>query len=257
MRRIGFTITELLVTTAIVATLIGLLAPALSGVASSSRSMNCQSNLRQITIAAQSYATMYSAYPAALRFEQVNGVMHRVAWDWVTTMSNQLVGPGPIWSFTDNPDEVQQCPECRVQATYSGDPFTGYNYNTAFIGAEATFPQLGWSNIRNGVPIHACRRSSLCAMFGDGGWKAGANKFMRSPIIIDASGIEVTSSTFYGGGQSFRHDDRTNIAFVDGHIGSSNTPCRGKLATAALLNDIMKFPENGFLSDDAAAYDPR
>jgi prepilin-type processing-associated H-X9-DG protein/prepilin-type N-terminal cleavage/methylation domain-containing protein len=257
MRRNGVTMTELLVVMAALALLIGLLAPALSGVAAGSRSSNCQSNLRQITMAAQNYATMYDSFPAALRFEQVNGAYQRFAWDWVTTLSNQLVGPGPIWAFTDNPDRVQQCPDCMTESTYSGDPFTGYNYNTSFIGAEATFPQLGWANIRNGVPIHACRRTSSCAIFGDGGWKGGANKFMRSPVTFDDNGNEVTSPVHYGGGQAFRHRDWTNVAFLDGHVGSKNQPRKGKLATPNMLDQIMDYPGNGFLTEDAAAYDPR
>jgi prepilin-type N-terminal cleavage/methylation domain-containing protein/prepilin-type processing-associated H-X9-DG protein len=256
MRR-GFTIVEILVTIAIAAVLIGLLAPALSGVGASSRSANCQSNLRQIAVATQNYAAMYDSFPAALRFEMVDGVFHRIAWDWETTMSNQLVGPGPIWAFTDHPDHVHQCPDCATESTYSGDPFTGYNYNTNFIGAEATFPQVGWDNIRKGVPIHACRRSSLCALFGDGGWKGGANKFMRSPFIIDDNGNQITSSVYYGGGQAFRHRGYANVVYLDGHSATINRPCAGKLATDSMLDEIMDFPANGFLSDDLAAYDPR
>jgi type II secretory pathway pseudopilin PulG len=253
MRRTGFTITELLVLIAAVSLLIGLLAPALSSAGAASRASQCQSNLRQLSIAAHRYSTIYDAYPAALRFESTNGVLHRVAWDWITTLSNQFVGPGPLWAMTDHPGQVHQCPDCNESATYSGDPFTGYNYNTSFIGAEALFGQIGWIGIRARVPIHQCRRASQCAMFGDGGWKSGANKFMRAPLNVEQFAL----GTIYVGGQAFRHRRHTQIAFIDGHIGSSNRPCEGQLATPALLAQSMVFPANGFLSDDNATYDPR
>jgi prepilin-type N-terminal cleavage/methylation domain-containing protein/prepilin-type processing-associated H-X9-DG protein len=253
MKRYGFTITELLMVIAAISLLIGLLAPALSSVGAASRASHCQSNLRQLAVAAQRYTTIYDANPAALRFESNNGVLHRIAWDWITTISNQYVGPGPLWAMTDHPGQVHQCPDCHESATYSGDPFTGYNYNTSFIGAEASFGQLGWNGIRKGVPLHQCRRASQCAMFGDGGWKSGANKFMRAPMNQEGFLL----STIYAGGQAFRHDARAQIAFIDGHIAATNKPFQGALATPNLLSQTMSFPNNGFLSQEDQAYDPR
>lgn len=253
MRRAAFTITELLVVIAVTSAVVGLLVPALSSVSAGGRLGRCQSNLRQMSIAAQSYAAAFDAYPAAIRYESVNGVFQRIAWDWVTTFSNQLISPGPLWGFTDHPGEVQQCPDCNAPSTFGGDPFTGYNYNTSFIGAEAPFPLTGWDAVRHGVPPHACARASQCAMFGDGGWKGGANKFMRGPKNSEGLPLNV----IYGGGQAFRHRSCTNIAFIDGHVSAAQTPYQGKLATPANLNQIMDFPNNGFLSQNDWMYDPR
>lgn len=253
MRNRGFTIVELLVVIGVLALLIGILAPALAGVGAGGRSMRCQSNLRQMAIAAQNYAAVYDAYPAAIRFENVNGTFERIAWDWVTTFSNQLISPGPLWAFSNNPDDVQQCPDCNSSATFGGDPYTGYNYNTSFIGGEAPFPLTGWDHVRRGVPPFACRRASQCAIFGDGGWKGGANKFMRAPG--NSEGISL--AILYGGGQAFRHGHATNVAFIDGHVSSVNQAHQGALATPGNLAQIMDFPTNGFLSEDDRAYDPR
>ena len=253
MRRPAFTITELLVVIAIGGMMIGLLVPAFASVAEGSRSARCQANLRQMAIAAQNYAAAFDAYPAAIRYENVNGVFERIAWDWVTTFSNQLISPGPLWAFTDNPGEVQQCPDCNSHSTFGGDPFTGYNYNTSHIGAEAPFPMTGWDAVRHGVPPHACARASQCAMFGDGGWKGGANKFMRGPA--NSEGLPL--SAIYSGGQAFRHRSSTNLAFIDGHIGAMKNPCKGSLATPENLSQLMDFPNNGFLSENDRMYDPR
>lgn len=249
----GFTIVELLVVIAVISLIVGLLVPAMSSARATSRSAKCQLNLKQMAIAAQNYAAIYDAWPAAIRYENKNGVFQRVAWDWVTTFSNQVVSPGPLWAFTDNPDEVQQCPDCNLASTFGGDPFTGYNYNTTYIGAEAPFPLTGWKSIRKGVPPHACARSSSCAMFGDGAWKGGANKFMRAPLNSEHQSLGI----IYSGGQAFRHARWSNVAFVDGHVGSLNKPHAGALATPANLDQKMDYPRNGFLSDDDRLYDPR
>ncbi len=253
MRRRAFTLVEALVAIAVIALLVGLLAPALSSVGANSRSLRCQSNLRQMAAAAHNYAALYEAFPPALLYERRSGTIHRVAWDWVTSFNDELISPGPLWSFTNNPGDVQQCPDFHGSATYSSDPHTGYNYNTSYIGAESPSMFLpGWSHARRGVPPHACSRGDRCAMFGDGGWKSGANKFMRAPLQQEWS-LDV----LYGGGQAFRHMHSTNIAFVDGHIGAANTPHKGKHATQELLDQIMDFPRNGFLSDDDSFYNPR
>lgn len=52
----GFTLIELLVVVAIIAILIGVLLPALSGSRESARTLQCKSNLRQLVLAANSYS---------------------------------------------------------------------------------------------------------------------------------------------------------------------------------------------------------
>lgn len=251
--RVGMTLMELLVVIGVLTMLVGLLVPSISAVASHGRSMRCQSNLRQMAAASQSYAAVWDAWPAAIRFEQKHGQFRRVAWDWVTTFSGQLISAGPLWGYSTNPGDVQQCPEFDGHSTFDGDPQTGYNYNTSYLGGEAPFPSLGWAHLRRGVSPSGCRRACSCAMFGDGGWKSGANKFMRAPLNPEGHALSVT----YGGGQAFRHRHETNIAHVDGHVGSVGRAHRGQLQTSSLLSQFMAFPRNGFLSDDDASYDPR
>src|ERR1043165_4259797 len=181
MRKSAFTIVELLVVMAIAALLIGLLVPALASVASSGRSARCQLNLKQMAVAAQNYAAMYDAFPCAVRYEKVNGVFRNVDWDWVSTNTHQIIGPGALWGYTDNPGEVLQCPD-YVGPSNFGEEFTGYNYNTGFIGGEGQAPFLGWKYVRPGIPPHACNRAGQCAMFGDAGRKSQSNKYMRGPL---------------------------------------------------------------------------
>lgn len=249
----GFTLVELIVVIGIVVLLLGLLMPALGGIKAAGRSTQCVSNLRQMSLASQSYAAVYDVFPVALRFEQRDGLLVQVAWDWVTTMGGELIEPGPLWSFGNNPDSVQQCPEYHGSANYSGDPFTGYNYNTTYIGGEAPFPNVGFKPVRWGVKPHACQRSSQTAMFGDGGYSSGANKFMRAPLNSE----DYDLTTIYAGTQAFRHTGSTNVVYIDGHVGSVQHARKGKFATAQLIEEIMDYPDNGFLSNDDSAYNPQ
>lgn len=249
----GFTIVEVLTVIGVIALSLGLLAPALSSARAGGRRVRCQLNLKQMATAAQSYAALYDVFPLAIRYDNSSGSFRNIAWDWVTSFDQHTLAPGSLWNFTSNPGEVQQCPDFQRSSNAGGEQYTGYNYNTTYIGGEAPFPQVGWNAVRKGVPPHACSRAASCAMFGDGAWKGGANKFMRAPLNSENVGL----STVYAGGQSFRHRGCTNIAFVDGHIGSTRECCRGALASDALLSQYMAHPRNGFLSNDDSMYDPR
>ncbi len=249
----GFTITEVLVTISILSVLVGLLLPAIGSMKTAARQAQCQANLRQMAIAATAYTTIWDAYPAALRYEQVDGVAHRIAWDWVTTFSGQVIGPGALWQFSDNPDRVMQCPGYHGPSNFNGDPHTGYNYNTDYLAGEAAYVEFGWDIVRRGTPPHACRLPSRTAIFGLGGYSGGANKFMRSPDNPNNTDLWSICS----GAQARRYGDATNVAYLDGHVQSIELLHDGPGADNEQLRDLLGAPENGFLTNDGSAYDPR
>lgn len=241
----------------IVATLVALLLPAAGRAREQARSVACLSNLRQMAAAAFAYAAdNHRRFPSAQYAVATPTTLTSFGWDFTRTKprgageSAWVVRPGLLWAgpAAGGPGGqagglgVQQCPSFDGASMSAGDPFTGYNYNTSYVGhgrGEAVeAPAL----------VGDVKRPAECALFGDGGYSEGANKYMRAPFPNPGD------ATFHGrhaGTQAFRHLGRTNAAFADGHAESL-----GQRFTNTVPLDAAKVaPGTGFLSADNAMYD--
>jgi len=91
------------------------------------------------------------------------------------------------------------------------------------------------------------RRPSEVALFGDGGYFGGTDKFMRAPLKDNplTDGDSVGSSARAAGTQAFRHRKRTNVVFCDGHADS----LKDRFASNPLISS-----DTGFLSADNRRY---
>ena len=258
----AFTIVELLVVIGVISVLLALGGGAAMSVSREARTQRCSSNLRQLAQATQSYQNQANGgLPPALLYRVRNQQLVTEAWDFTQTSDGEVT-PGALWDFANGADSIHQCPDFHGDSTFGADPFTGYNYNTTYLGAEGRMPYLdgsgrlldGWKSVRRGLPPAAHRHTDRCALFSDAGWRGGSNKFMRAP----SNEVEGDLGTVYSGGQAFRHRAGCcNVVHLDGHCRSYVAPKAGIHAREDLLQEFMAFPRNGFLSDDDLAYDPR
>jgi prepilin-type processing-associated H-X9-DG protein len=231
----------------IIAVLIAILLPALANARESAKTVNCLSNLRQLTMAANVYCDSNGGYyPVAYWLENSPPLVTSVAWDFNsvrdTVALTTTIEPGLLWQGGTNL-AVQQCPSFDGKSNTTGDPYTGYNYNTSYIGHGQS------ESIPAPMKAAQVRRASTCALFGDGEYSAGADKFMRAPFPNPGDAAFTNRSA---GTQGFRHRRMTNISFVDGHAETWGE--RHAQTTPAEMPKLTA--RTGFLSEDNSMYDP-
>jgi prepilin-type N-terminal cleavage/methylation domain-containing protein/prepilin-type processing-associated H-X9-DG protein len=256
MKKKGFTLIELLVVIAIIALLMAVLLPSLAKAREQGKGILCLNNLRQMTIAAKVYASDNEDYfPPAYSFDPdpMDSISINPSWDFTTikdwTTSEIIIKPGLLWAG-ETSDKVQQCPSYKGPSNSLADRYTGYNYNTSFIGHGAG------ETIRRPARTTHVRDTAGCALFGDGEYSGGANKYMRSPFKSDSDEFYARAS----GTQGWRHSSKTSVAWVDGHASFQReifTETESSQKTEIEKHNAESKYKIGFLSADNRAYDLR
>ena len=254
----GFSLVETLVVISTTALLFGMLLPSLQTARQQARTTLCLSNLRQMAIASHNYAAVYDGhYPLAYYNQREGAIRTFYAWDFITwkewsgTTAIPHVEPGLLWAG-QTIEKVQQCPAFKDADNTPADPYTGYNYNTSYIGLNDTLSPVDSARTAD------VRRPAETALFGDGQRIDGkANKYMRAPFSHPGDTL-LPDSARHAGVQGYRHLGRTNVAFSDGHARSWNEvytetdPAAKRVLDESNATDRIQI---GFLSPDNSIYD--
>ncbi len=247
-RHRAFTLIELLVTVAITGVLIGVMLPVLGHAKEGARSAVCMSNLRQLAVAAEIHAVDRRGY-YPLAYDYGNPADGAKEWDFFKDkfINPTKVTPGFLWQGSTSV-AVHQCPSYHGSANSSGDPYTGYNYNVSYIGG---YREIGQTAIVSSARSDQVGDPAGTAIFGDGQYSAGANKFMRSPFPNVG---EPQIATRNAGTQGYRHlGGATSVAYCDGHVCAHGDP----YTSTDAASQALIAPGTGFLSEDNSVYDLR
>jgi prepilin-type processing-associated H-X9-DG protein/prepilin-type N-terminal cleavage/methylation domain-containing protein len=256
MRR-AFTLVELLVVVAVIATLAGVLLPALAGARAEARRAAGASNIRQLQLANTVYAGEHDGrfLPAAVDiFPRANIRERENTHRWHGTRERPSgpfdPGGGPITPYLESAGAsraVRACPSFAPrleELAASGEGFEsgcgGYGYNAAFVGARRQRDHAGkWVlTARAGAIVgddagsrdSRFRRPDATVAFADAALSLGGSlieySFAEPPVWPHLPDFSPHPSVH------FRHRGRANAAWLDGHVTSER---RTRAADAPII----------------------
>jgi prepilin-type N-terminal cleavage/methylation domain-containing protein/prepilin-type processing-associated H-X9-DG protein len=217
----GFTLIELLVVIAIIAILAAILFPVFARARSKATQTSCLSNIKQLGLAFQMYASDYDELlPRGAFYTDPGTWNHYEGWDFATDYSGAPDANGTyphtlgwIGPYTQS-GQLAACPVASTLLTF-GLPTSGYAYNSYLCGMysnwsnDATTPGMSQENIRRPSEVVLLADSAYWAT----DWTSGAslglaqNNTLRPPHDACYSVPNV----------HFRHNSTANVCYCDGH----------------------------------------
>ncbi|MBI5834228.1 MAG: DUF1559 domain-containing protein [Armatimonadetes bacterium] len=199
-RKRAFTLIELLVVIAIIAILAAILFPVFAKAREKARQSSCQSNLKQLGIAVTQYIQDYdellpwgignTAWPSGTTCTWDTLIQPYIKSTQVLTCPSDASGTAQVAQYNNATVRRSYTAACNVLACDAGQGWTIATrtpFNLASFQAPAKTVVLlernQWPNGTNGW-----------------GW------------------YSVTDSTWDGGQTTYRHFDKTNLLYLDGHV---------------------------------------
>ncbi len=248
----GFTLIELLSVISISAVLMGILMPCLSRARDQARTVSCLSSVRQIGLSFVMYAAENNGYTMP------NYDPDTDTYWWGQKRSEGIDHTkGFVWPYLHSElrdKSVYECPGQRLgtytlQGKPAGEPddpkwiTSTYGYNGYYLCP----PRSPWAEIRHRPwqKTSTVDRPGKVIAFGDAmlDWdvsrevaRLSNNAMIDPPFILSPDGshwVENLCPT-----TSFRHNDRANIFFVDGHCSSMKVEDGGYTSPEAKIGSI-------------------
>jgi len=159
LRHPAFTLVELLVVIGIIAALIGILLPVLSGVQARGRDLKCQSNIRQVLQAFQGYvAENKGSMPYGLYYTPENANYGPTSGSrfvsWASQVGKYVVKGADGDNLSDNFPPVLNCPEAEL----------AYTHVLGYVANMVIFPSRGDEHAIVGGP-NIIRPATLSQLF--------------------------------------------------------------------------------------------
>ena len=140
--RDGFTLVEMLVVIAIIATLVALLLPAVQGARESARRLQCGNNIKQIALGLQSYHTIQGGLPRTICNRNADNATATAEGGW----SAWTLGRPDTWN-------VEIFPQLELQNLYDG---FDYAKKVGDATTSAAKPVSNLDLCQRVLPGHAC-----------------------------------------------------------------------------------------------------
>jgi prepilin-type N-terminal cleavage/methylation domain-containing protein/prepilin-type processing-associated H-X9-DG protein len=200
MKRLGFTLVEMLVVIAIIGIMVGLIMPNLARVRSKGTSTQCQSRLKQLHTAVLSYAADSGHYPLDKSYIDEFDRVHTAWIHWLDDEDEDSYGyrgvngetnirNGTLWPYLNNQIKVYACP-LHVKDGQGTEPVVrSYAMNHA----------VGWAYVLT------LRDATQTIMFGE-------VTETRLGNAVDGSRFSTTNDL------AFRHNDKAHVIYCDGHL---------------------------------------
>ena len=230
----GFSLVEMLVVISTMSLLMTIMMPALNKAKLYARAVVCRSNLKQLVLANNGYASDNDGFcvPAADDFWNSSGLswglggFHR--WHGARDVNNMTFNPakGPLFGYFGD----GKIKECSQIVNFTKDQAAtvnfeagcgGYGYNMAYIGSRLSFAGFDKkTSYAQTARLSEIKKPDTTLMFAD-------TAFLQDNLLIEYSFAEppyvVTGGRVYKGYYTtpsihFRHIGKANIGWSDGHI---------------------------------------